>query len=273
MRVSTGRWGIVHLRMLPQIVSFGPLTLNLYTLLIALASLISLAWAWAKTRDMRVLPAALAIALVALACGRALYVALNWDYFREHAGDIASLAGLSEHGAIVGAVMGYWLVTRRVPLPASVLNAQCSIAIAASIGCIPNGCAYGREVFWQIHGSDSLAWRLHADWPDAYSVANPRWPTQALLAGWMTIAAVGLLVAAPLLERMGVRRRGSAALPVGTGRVYMLVGLFAAGDFLVQFLRGDPAPLVAGLRIYQWFDLALLVFAGVLLTPGARRPR
>jgi hypothetical protein len=135
-----------------------------------------------------------------------------------------------------------------LPLQFSTFNAQFFIllGIAASLGCIPNGCAYGREVFWQTDGADSLAWRLHADWPDAYLVNNPRWPTQALMALWLAIAGVLLWRQAHLLP------------PLPT-----LVVAFAAGDFLVQFLRGDPILMVAGLRIYQWFDLVLGLLAAV----------
>jgi prolipoprotein diacylglyceryltransferase len=244
------------LLLLPQFISLGPLMLNLYTLLIGLAVLGLLAWHWFRRRDARIFAVVLVVAVFALAFGRAGYVALNWDYFREHPAEIASLTGLSEHAAIVGAVIGYWLL---VKLHQPTTNNQhlltiafVLVAVAASLGCIPNGCAYGREVFWQTDGEFSLAWRLRADWPDATLINNPRWPAQALLAAWMTVGAIlALSSLSPL-----------SPLP--------LVILFAAGDFLVQFLRGDAALMVAGMRIYQWFDLALAGLAAALLI--ARRP-
>lgn len=245
----------------PQFISLGPLALNSYTLLVTLAALASLAWWWIETRDARIFPIALTLALGALAGGRTVYVALHWDYFREHTNEIFSLAGLSEHGAIMGGAIAYWLFARRFPLSQlSILNSQFLIALAASLGCIPNGCAYGREVFWQTDGERSPAWLLHADWPDAYSIRNPRWPTQALLAMWLAIVGLGLTVWAqrrPASDRKA-RQPGSILLaPV----CFLLA--FAIGDFLIQFLRGDPAAMWDGLRIYQWLDLALL-FAGVV---------
>jgi hypothetical protein len=53
----------------------------------------------------------------------------------------------------------------------------------------------------------------------------------------------------------------------------LFVALFAAGDFLIQFLRGDPAPTFAGLRIYLWFDVTLLALAVGMLIVNARRIR
>ena len=248
----------------PQFVSLGPFTLNTYTFLIALAALASLAWAWFYARDAGIFAVALLLAFGALVGGRAVYVALHWDYFHEHAHEIVSLAGLSEHGAILGGAIACYasrITHRPSPAQLSIFNSQFSIlnsqffillAIAASIGCIPNGCAYGREVFWQTDGADSLAWWLRADWPDAYLVNNPRWPTQAFMALWLAITGALMWAGACL------RRAPLAFLP-------LLIVSFAIGDFLIQFLRGDSALMVAGLRIYQWFDLALALLAAVAI--------
>lgn len=282
----------------PQFVSLGPFTLNLYTLLVALAVLAPLAWAWLQTRDGRIVVGALVVALFALAFGRAGYVALHWEYFREHPDEIFSLAGLSEHGAIVGGAIAYcvlrltsyvscnsqffprsWLAVGFVGSGiGTILNPQFILAgIAASIGCIPNGCAYGREVFWQTDGEHSLAWLLHADWPDAYSINNPRWPTQAFLALWL--AAVGASWAILTRKRRETRGQGDGGFPlspcplVTLSPIALVTLSFAAGDFLIQFLRGDPAPMFAGLRIYQWLDLILLASAVAILTRSAGRIR
>jgi len=231
----------------PQFVSLGPLTLNVYTFLIALAALAGLGWAWLGGRDAGAFTIA---ALGALVGGRAAYVALHWDYFHEHTHEIIALAGLSEHGAILGGAIVACAAhgaQRASLLRFSIGHAQFLVllGVAASIGCIPNGCAYGREVFWQTDGADSLAWRLHADWPDAYSVNNPRWPTQAFMALWLAITGALLL--------WGQVR----SLPP----LAMLAVAFAVGDFFIQFLRGDAALMVGGLRVYQWFDLALALLA------------
>jgi prolipoprotein diacylglyceryltransferase len=255
----------------------GPLSVNLYTLLIALAALGVTGWAWLRTRDPRVFILALVTAAVALAFGRSGYVALNWAAFREQPGEILSLTGVSEHAAIVGglvALVGLAMAEARAsngearlsgPSMVRVLSsALFLVAIAASIGCIPNGCAYGREVFWQIDGEASLAWLLRADWPDAALVNNPRWPTQLLMVGGLAVAWGVVLMVGGSGQLAGPRI--SALLPLG-------LLAFAITDFLVQFLRGDAALIMAGLRVYQWFDLVLAAAALALLAALAVHTR
>jgi hypothetical protein len=127
------------------------------------------------------------------------------------------------------------------------------ISIAAALGCIPNGCGFGREVFWQTDGAGSLAWLLRADWPDATLTRNPRWPTQALLAGWLALGPVLLWI----LTRRPVLLR-----------VVMPAALlwFAACDFMAQSTRGDMALMLTNLRVFQWFDVILALLSILVMT-------
>jgi prolipoprotein diacylglyceryltransferase len=215
--------------------------------------------AWLPSRDWRVPMNAAVIAAGALAVGRAGFVALNWPYFSEHQNEIASFAGISEHAAIAGATIGYWLLAKaHQPLSTlhlSLVTALLLVGIAASIGCIPNGRAFGREVFWQTDGAGSLAWLLRADWPDATLTRNPRWPAQALLAGWLTL---GLVVLMRLSWKLG-QNKSMLVMPVA-------LLWFAGGDFMVQFTRGDAVLMLANVRIYQGFDVMLAVVSILVLT-------
>ena len=249
-----------HIVRVMQVISLGPLTLNAYTFLITGAALGSLGVGWWQSRDARLPPAALIIASFALLFARAGYVILNWAYFREHVAEIATrdgLTGLSEHAAILGVVCGLTCVRNVSSVafkPSFVLLACVFIAVAASLGCIPNGCAYGREVFWQTDGPASLAWRVRADWPDAYGLNNPRWPVQGLLAAWLVLAGIGVW--------LWVRTNRPSKSP-WLALVLMLMS-FAAGDFVLQYLRGDPALMFASLRVYQWLDLGLIALLAPL---------
>ncbi len=251
-----------------QVVAFGPFTLNIYTLLIALAVLACVLIGYWQRRDAWVFAAALCMGASALAFARAGYIALNWDYFSEHSSEIVGLTGLSEHAAILGGTLGYLLISKRIPLPAfSILNSQFLIAIAASLGCIPNGCAYGREVFWQTDGANSLAWLLRVDWPDAYLVNNPRWPTQLFMVGWFGFSA-GVL----FIWTRWQRRQGCPLPPCRLVCSICLISLsFAIGDLLIQFLRGDPTLMLMNLRIYQWFDVFLIGLGLLALALTTRR--
>jgi len=244
--------------MLPQSISIAWITFNTQTFLIALATMTLCVAAWLPARDWRVPANAVVIAAFALLAGRAGFVALNWSYFSEHTNEIASLAGISEHAAIVGGTIGYWLLARRKQ---PITNSQWAgvfalllAGIAASIGCISNGCAYGREVFWQTDGAGSLAWLLRVDWPDATLTRNPRWPAQALLAGWLALG----IITALLTWLRGSKRVAAIIMPVA-------LLWFAAGDFIVQFVRGDGAWMLGTLRVFQWFDVMLAGFSILLL--------
>ena len=181
--------------------------------------------------------------------GRAAYVLIHWEYFSEHRAEVIGFTGLSEHGAIAGGMAAYLILRRAVHPPPAHLGSVCSaafalVAIAASLGCIEAGCAYGREVFWQTDGEASLAWQMRVDWPDAYQVRNPRWPTQVLMAAWM--AGCGLVL------WLAKARAPEVLLPC-----------FAIGDFGWQFLRGDSAALLGPFRIYQWLDLIFIVISAL----------
>jgi prolipoprotein diacylglyceryltransferase len=237
--------------MLPQHISVGLFTLNLYTALVGLGALAALAWCLWRTRNWDLLNYAIIVGVGALAAGRVGYVALHWGYYAEHGDEILSLAspspGFQEHFALLGAWLACKGLSKKAKslalglLPFAFCLFTSCIGIAASIGCIPNGCAYGKEVFWV----DGAAWLLRVDWPDAYTINNPRLPTQLFMAAWQ---------AGILLISKKVAGRSQKFLPL-----YFL--LFAAGDFAFQFLRGDAGPLWFGLRAAQWLDLGIIAFA------------
>ena len=252
----------------PQFISLGPLTLNLYTALVGLGALLGLAYVWRQTHDPNILTHLLVIGTCALATGRAGYLALHWPYFAEHTYDILSLTspGYQEHTAIIGAWLGWKLEGRRQKakgknfclLPFAFCLFLSLIGLAASLGCIPNGCAYGREVFWQHSGAHSLAWLVSVDWPDAFSINNPRLPTQLFMAGWLFVVTFAVWRAGRGEGVKGSKRDAtSPPHPLTPSPLHLWPLLFALGDFAIQFARADATPVWAGLRAEQWFDLAL----------------
>jgi prolipoprotein diacylglyceryltransferase len=210
-----------------------------------------------RSRDQRLFSAALILALAAVLVGRTVYVVIHWEYYSEHPAETVALSGLSEHGAIVGGGVAYLILRRAVRPPLAELESLCLMAlvlvtVAASLGCIEVGCAYGREVFWQTDGEASLAWQLRVDWPDAYQVRNPRWPTQIFMSFWMM--GCGLICRLTRLHFPSI----------------MILG-FGLGDFIIQFLRGDPAFLLGPFRIYQWFDLVFIALSLLWFMFGLKR--
>ena len=198
----------------PHLVSFGLFQVNLYTLLIGVAGVAGVVYArhcagatWSQALNLHVVAAA-----AALIAGRIGYVFTNAGYFMEHARaalDFANAPGLQAQAALLGAVV----VGLLLRMPRAAIVTICLVGIGASIGCVPNGCGYGREVFWT---GNPLLWLLRVDWPDVMLVRNPRLPTQLFTVAWLMVC----LIAALRLRRP----------------VWAIV-MIAAGDWLIGFLR------------------------------------
>jgi len=244
----------------PLQIYLGPIEVNLYTALIGLAVLLILGWHdWRKGQSGWQI---IALGLLGILAGRIGYVALHWDYFADHRSDITALMnqpGYAEHTAWLAvwlmALLWQRLPTRFGRLDTLLIVVMAStIGMGASLGCIPNGCAYGREVFWQ-DGIRSLGWLLRVDWPDAFSIANPRWPTQLLMPGWLLICAVACFVC---------QRRSKDSSPSNL-LLHLWTVMFAAGDFIIQLYRGDDALYIRNFRIQQYFDVILFILSLYML--------
>lgn len=241
-----------------QTLSLGPLQINLYSALIGLGVLLPVVWQLLHSGDERVLADVMIIGLLALVAGRIGYVAVHWTYFENHREQIVSLAssGYSEHLALLlawGLESGMLRVFRPTAYvlrlsPYTFLAIITCVGIGASIGCISSGCAFGREVFWQ-NGIYRLGWLIRADWPDAFGVHNPRWPTQAIMAMWLAFCYGSALF---------WQRRGQLALGQ-TLAVWVL--LFSMGDSVIQLLRADESLLIRNIRIEQYFNLILFILS------------
>jgi prolipoprotein diacylglyceryltransferase len=190
-------------------------------------------------------------AIAAVVGGRLVFVALNTDYFQANPAQMFALRdtpGLSEHGALAAILLASLRMPRawRAALACGVL----CCGIAASLACIEQGCAAGREVF----PGGGLGWALRADWPDALLIRNPRWPAQFFLAGGLSAALLALLL-----------RRPRKAL--------YWAALAAAGvDFGVHFARAEPVIWGSPLALAQWLDIAILCASSWLLMARKRAP-
>lgn len=232
----------------------------MYTLLIGLGAALPLAWQVWRTHDERVVTYALVAGSSAVFAGRIGYVAIHWGYFNAHREQIVSLAspGYSEHLALL-AVWGVGLLaqsphalraaSRAASYALLAITVATFIGIGASLGCISQGCAFGKEVFWQ-DGVKTLGWLLRADWPDAFGVRNPRWPTQALMAGWLLFCWLIVLL---------LQRRYASITDARLPMVWLL--LFAIGDSANQLLRADETLFIRNIRIEQYFDVILFILS------------
>lgn len=240
---------------MPDILArYGPYFLYAYTVALGLGVVLALVTTAALARREPVagwFDGALAAAAGALLLGRVVFVRLNAAYFAENPFEAWQiwLGGLNAHGALLGGLAGLWLwarLTRRPFYPYAGLLAPGLALLAASgwAACRFEGCAYG------LPAAPGL---FAADLPDNLGVMAVRYRTQ--LAG-----AIGSLVVFGL-SLWGFGRVRPALLFWGT-----LAGLSAV-RVVVALGRGDPAPVVAGLRLDLLVDLVILAtsLAGVFL--------
>ena len=200
--------------------------------------------------------------LAALAGGvigaRLGFVLTHSAYFSEDLWEVARLwrGGLSGPGAVLGALCGvglYAVVTRQqfCMLADALAAPALAVAAAAWLGCLADVCAYG------LPARGSL--RLPA-LPGILQVRLPRWPTQA--AG----AVACLLALLFLLTRRGV------TLPTGVPALVALLAISLSG-LAISCLRGDPASMLAGVRLEALGWAAIAVFSAsafALTRRGAR---
>ncbi|MBI5667405.1 MAG: prolipoprotein diacylglyceryl transferase [Chloroflexi bacterium] len=240
--------------------TIGPWTLQTFTLLIALAVVVSaMIGVYRMAAGGHSLPRAGAAAdayLGALIGGVVLarlgHVLLSWDYFGSNLNEIVQLelGGLNWHGAVLGGLIGLHLASRlrrvevRHLLDALTLGLPL-IGLAGWWGCMASACGYGLELP-TLYGHPAFA---VTESPDIFGIVAPRYNTQLF----------GLLLSMTML--------GLAVLLVGCGwlrcrRFWLILALLSAGMFMIGFYRGDAVTIVAGLRLDQWFDLGLLAVGG-----------
>ncbi len=192
------------------------------------------------------------VGLLVLACAmvgaRAVFVGSHWTYYSQNITESLWFwqGGLSWFGGAIGMFVGMLIfaVITRKPFGelADVLAVPLAIVATASwLGCLLEGCAYGREI------STSLT-VLNA--PDLFGQIAPRWPTQ--LVGLLYGAFVILIL---LYSGNRLPRSGSSFL--------LSVLLISGGIFGLSLTRGDPALYYGDFRMDT--VAAGLIFTGTLL--------
>jgi phosphatidylglycerol:prolipoprotein diacylglycerol transferase len=235
----------------------GGTTYHTYTLLLGLCIVLSAGLGLLRLRGVyrpgRLADAYLAALAVGIVTARAEHVLLHWDHFGENLGDITNLytGGLNGHGAVLGGLLGLYVVSRwrGLDFPRlrdSLVLALPLIALGAWWGCGASHCAYGREVGTL---ADYPAWAA-AESADVYGIVLPRYNTQ--LFG-IASALAGLVIAGLLVWRGWLPAR----------RFWVVLALLAAAQFVTGFFRDDLMHTAAGLRADQWLDALVFAWAAV----------
>jgi len=246
----------------------GPLRVASYSALLGLGLIggAAIVYLVARRRELdaaRALDVALVAALGGLLGARVAHVALNWAYYSNHLGQAFDLWGGGHfwHGGLIGglaAVLIYAAVRRASPWPwlDALIPGAAFFAICAWLGCFLDRCAYGIETY----PGQGLLWALSLELPDIYGIWAPRVAVQLIGAVW-TAAVLGAVVFAERSVRF-------------EGFLFPLwLALYCVGSLGLGFLRADVVPVVAGWRLDQMVDLALVAIGAVILVVGLLRGR
>jgi phosphatidylglycerol:prolipoprotein diacylglycerol transferase len=250
--------------------TIGPWTFQTFTLLLALAALVSAGIGLRRASHPGLLADVYLGALIGAVIGaRLFHVLLNWDYFAENLNEagIISLGGLDWHGAVVGGLVGLYIAakirhfvgTRYISsavqplrfrdLLDSLTPALPLIGLAGWWGCLAASCGYGMEVD-NLSNYPTFA---VSETADVYGIVVPRYNTQFF---GLILAAAVLIIVTLLFWRGVLRYR----------RFWLTVALLSAGMFVIGFFRGDHVVMLASWRGDQLLDGLLIVLSFVAIS-------
>jgi phosphatidylglycerol:prolipoprotein diacylglycerol transferase len=241
--------------MRPILFYIGRLPIRAYGTMMMLAFAAGIAWAVREARRRGldpglILDLAVWIMVSGIVFARAIFIALDpaltWR-------DLPYIwrGGLSFHGGLIGGVLAALVFVRLKRIRFWTLADTCapSIALAygiARIGCLLNGCCYGRPA--------TLPWGIVCVDPDTGVATPPSHPTQvySALASWALFAALVVFA-----------RRSKLS-----GSVFLLY-LMAYGviRFLIEYLRRGVTAQPLHVRSLAWLTEAQL--ASIIIFVGA----
>ncbi|MCA1674044.1 MAG: prolipoprotein diacylglyceryl transferase [Actinobacteria bacterium] len=252
---------VITLNLDPTI-ELGPLSLAWHGIMSA-AGLATGAWAAvrvARERGMATDPvwaATIAAAIAGIAGARILFLVENDAGALLDPGDLLGTHGFSIYGGIVFGGLAAALVLRGTgrPLPyLDVLATGFPLGLAVGrIGDVINGEHFGPR--------SDLPWAIRYTHPEAeVPSANLGYHPGGLYEVALGLALLAIVW--PLRHRL---RRPGALL-------WSVIGLYAAGRFLMFFYRSDSAELALGLNGTQWLSLAIAAVAAAGLAWAVRAP-
>lgn len=250
-------------------IDIGPLSLNLYGLMIALG-VIAAVWLFGKRleeREVGTKDDASAIAIWAVLAGvigaRLYHVVTDYDRFRNNWGEIPAIwnGGLGIPGGLLfGTLVGMYLAKRRaIPIAVAATCAAPAIALAQAIGRWGN--YFNQELYGRPTG---LPWALRIDPQhfdtDVYLIGTTFHPTFLYESLW----SLGLC-----FVLLWIDKRWRPA----PGQLFVMYVMgYGIGRFWVESIRIDRADTISGLRVNQWVALAAVVIGGIVLAWMRRHP-
>ena len=238
----------------PVAFTIGSLEVRWYGIIMALAvvSLLLVMLREAKRRGMSDDIYSIFLTGIAggLVGGRLAYIINYWDYFIGQPREIIGFQGLSQPGMMIGIVVAalIYMAARRMRFSAllsvgDVLAVGAPLGLAiARIGCILNGCCAGHPSPFDFFPLAVTYTPRDAMDPQYWNV--PVYFTQFYHLVW------GFIVFGIVLKlRSRLKPEGSL--------FFFFLCIFAAGDFVIRFLRPEGS-WIGGLQQAQVLDLGIL---------------
>ena len=243
--------------MLPEIASFGPVTIHSYGFLIALGVLLALvlmsrtAARWGFPPPEKVFDLVFVTVFAGFVGARVLYVIQQWSFYRDHWLDVFKIweGGLIFSGGMLGSFLGLYFYSRKYRL--SFLN-SCDLAVTfiplvhafGRVGCFLNGCCYGRPC--------ELAWAVQ------YPFLTERVHPVQIYEAVFNLGLFGFLIS------LYPKRRFAGEIT----SLYFII--YSAIRFLLEYWRGDQQVLFFSLTGQQ-ITVGLFLLAGMVLYALSRR--
>jgi phosphatidylglycerol:prolipoprotein diacylglycerol transferase len=243
--------------MAPTLFTIGNVNISSYTVLLDLGLILGLVLTYFEGKRRfgkgdTALDVGLWCIIGGIIGGRLGYVLANWSTFSEDWVRVVRIweGGLAFHGAFLGGLF-VMVVFSLLQRPGEgyisfwqlgdLVTPGLALGITAGwAACLLGGCAYG--VLGEGLG--------YAILPDLYGVTAPRYATQVVGLAFALVLFVGFWL---------LRKRWPFA-----GASFLMYGLlYFAGQFFLEFTRGDEAIFVGPWRLAQALDLALALAAAV----------
>lgn len=247
--------------------TIGHYEVHSYGVIVALAVLLAMGIAHVLARgtvyDKHIPNMMLYVLAGAILCARIWHVFFfQWDYYSQHLAQIPVIwnGGIAIQGALVGGIGAVILYTRLQRISfwefADILAP--AVVLGQAIGrfaCFLNGDAFGSPTglgFGLVYPPGTVAF-------DTYG-AQPLWPAEVWEGQWDLIIFVILMMC---------RNRKWP-----TGFLFLAYNiLYAAGRFMLEFLRGDSPRYVFGWTAGQWTSMAVIAVSLLFMLYQVMRSR
>lgn len=245
----------------PIAVQLGPIAVHWYGIILGTGALVGLLLAMKESKRLGLNPE-LFLDLVmwgvpiSIICARLYYVTFEWDYYREHPGDIIAVwkGGIAIHGALIGAILTgvFFSRAKKISFWKIADIAAPSILIGQAIG------RWGNFMNQEAHGGPTSREFLESLYLPEF-IMNQMYIEGAYYHPTFLYESIWNIVGVALL--MILRR----TIPLRRGELFLsYLVWYSIGRFFIEGMRTDSLMLTDTLRIAQVISIVIIALAIVL---------